>query len=75
MKATYQEVKQLIDNTNWNNKTFSKKSQPFLDELGYFSPASANWAYRLGIAKGEDNNFYYVVTVYGEVKGFRKVNA
>ena len=74
MKATYKEIKHLIDNTNWDNKAFEKRSQPYIDELGYFSPSSANWAYRLGVAKGKDDKLYLVCSVFGEVKGFRSIH-
>ena len=75
MKATYKEIKQLIDNTNWDyNEAFTKRSQPDIDELGYFAPSGANWAYRLGIAKGEDDKLYFVCTVFGQIKGFRKLH-
>ena len=75
MKATYKEVKQLIDNTNWDNKAFSDNSQPYVDELGYFAPQNNNWAYRFGVAKGTDEKMYFVVTVFGEVKGYRSIHA
>lgn len=75
MKATYKEIKHLIDYTNKENKVFEgANSQPYVDELGYFSPMSANWAYRVGIAEGTDEQLYLVVTVYGEVKGYRKLH-
>lgn len=76
MKATYKEVKQLIDNTYWDNKAFDgDNNQPFVDELSYYSPSNANWAYRIGVAKGSDDVMYLVVTVFGEVRGYRKLHA
>lgn len=75
MKATYKEVKQLIDNTYWDDKAFIGNEQPYVDELGYYSPASANWAYRLGIAKSATGDMYYVVTVFGQIRGYRKIHA
>lgn len=75
MQAKYSEVKQLIDRTNWDNKVFEgKNEQPFIDELGIFSPANNNWSYRFGIAKGSDDQLYYVVTVYGQVRGYRRLH-
>lgn len=76
MKAKYSDVKHLRDNTNWDNKVFEgDNSQPFVDEYAYFAPSDTNWCYRFGIAKGIDNKLYHVVTVYGEVKGYRSIHA
>ncbi len=76
MKASYAEIKQIIDQTDWESGAFLPDDQPDMNELGYFAPSGANWCYRVGItnAKRTDwNDTYLVVTRFGEVKGFRKL--
>ena len=75
MKATYHEVRQLIENTNFENKVFTgNNEQPYVDELGYFASQGNNWAYRIGIAKGSDDKLYHVVTVFGGIRGYRRLH-
>ena len=74
MKSTYKEIKELIDRTDWTAGAFRVGDQPTnVHALGYFTPASSNWSYRLGVARGRDGNVYHVVTVYGVVKGFERI--
>lgn len=75
MKATYREVKELIDYTDWENqKAFKKGDQPIsVHRTGYFAPSGANWAYQFGITRGRDGKVYEVVTVFGEVRGFQQI--
>lgn len=73
MKATYREIKDLIDNTDWTDGAFGEKDQPRIHQTGYFSPRNANWAYQVGVARGLDGNVYEVVTVFGEVKGYSRI--
>lgn len=70
-KAKYSDIKRIIDNTNWDNKAFAKGEQPYNREIAYYAPSGNNWAYRIGIAIGSDGDVYEIVTVFGEVKGFR----
>jgi hypothetical protein len=72
MKATYAEVKDLINRTLWESGAFTKSDQPHIDELGYFAPSGANWRYCIGIARSGGST-YLVVTQFGEVLGFRKL--
>lgn len=72
MKATYREVKDLIDNTEWTDSAFKKGQQPRIYQTGYFTPSNANWSYQIGIAEGNDGLVYEIVTVFGEVKGYRR---
>ena len=71
MKATYSDVKNIIENTDWESGAFEPKDQPtHVHVMGYFASSGANWAYQIGIAKGRDGKVYEVVTVFGEVKRF-----
>jgi hypothetical protein len=70
-KAKYSDIKRIIENTDWENGAFTKGEQPYCSEIAYYAPQGNNWAYRIGIAVGYDNNIYEIVTVFGEIKGYR----
>jgi len=48
-------------------------TQPSIHQIAYFTPSSANWSYLVGIVKYK-NNFYEVVTIFGEVRAVRLCN-
>ena len=72
-KASYKDIKNLIDKTEWEKNIFGKDEQVNGYQIAYFSPSSANWAYRIEIVK-RNNRFYEVITVFGGVKGYRYIN-
>lgn len=73
MKATYREIKDMIDSTDWTNGAFTEGEQPRVHRTGFFSPSGANWAYQVGISKSKNGDIYEVVTVFGGVKGYAPV--
>ena len=72
-KATYKQIRDLIDNTEWDTGVFSKDQQVNGEQIAYFSPASSNWAYRIELVT-KNGLVYEVVTVYGGVYGYRWLN-
>lgn len=70
-KASYKDVKNIIDNTEWDDRAFKRNEQPYNREIAYYTPSNANWSYRIGIARGNDNYIYETVTVFGVVRGYR----
>lgn len=74
-KATYKDVKDL---QRWGieepevSKLMENQSQPRIHEIAYFAPSTANWTWRIGLAR-IDGETYELLTRFGVVEGGRKV--
>lgn len=72
MKTTYKYIKRLQDITDWDNGVFEYDEQVNGEQIAYFTPASANWSYRVELVK-RGGELYEVVTVFGGVKAYRQL--
>ena len=64
MKLTKRQIDIIVENTPKELKGFHNS---FDCDFGYFMPSNANWCYRAGYVKHNDN-LVLVVKVFGQIK-------
>jgi hypothetical protein len=74
-KATARDVKDLQEWGEDNevvSRLMKSGKQPRLEQIGYYSPKSANWSWQIGIAR-IGGKFYELLTRFGAVEGGREI--